>query len=356
MAHYPEADDQASAALHAARQAGHEVLVGFACDALGFARALHHGDRVGMEEICEAREVLLELGDTVAAAWPTMHVGTVHRRHNRTEEAVAEYREAVRMTVGERDKLAAHNARVNLEYMLGLDGEPAAGARLLECEHSATTLSLAFVRHKAAFFRGCLDIRAGRQELGIATLKTVVAAQVELGHLSFLGRELLTQWDVAERLLAELADDSLVAATIDAIARHTDSRPALARAATLGEMHALAALTAAERWHTECEQTSLARSMLRLPFRRARERAAAMVTPEPCSPEDRIRATYDLTTREAQVLGLVARGLTNQEIQATLHVSPGTVKTHVNHIFRKLEVTDRVAAVLRYTQAAEGAS
>jgi DNA-binding NarL/FixJ family response regulator len=37
-------------------------------------------------------------------------------------------------------------------------------------------------------------------------------------------------------------------------------------------------------------------------------------------------------------------------------LSRGTVKTHVNHIFRKLEVTDRVAAVLRYTQTVETAS
>ncbi len=203
-------------------------------------------------------------------------------------------------------------------------------------ENRALTLSLEFVRHKAAFFRGCLDIREGREELGIATLNTAVAAQIELGHLSFLGRELLTQWDVAERLLGELAGDSVVAATIDAIARHTDSRPALARAATLGETQALAALTAAERWHTEREQASLARSMLRLPFRRARERAAAMLTPSPSSPDDRVRLAFDLTAREAQVLRLMARGLQNQDIEATLHVSHGTVKTHVNHIFRKL--------------------
>lgn len=213
-------------------------------------------------------------------------------------------------------------------------------------------MSLEFVRHKAAFFRGCLNLREGREEAGIPALADAVAAQVELGHLSFLGRELLTQWDVAERLLTELDGDSVVAATIDAIARHTDSRPALARAATLGETQALAALTAAERWHTEPEQASLARSMLRLPFRRARERAAASLAPTPRSPDDRVRLALDLTAREAQVLGLMARGLTNQEIEATLHVSPGTVKTHVNHIFRKLEVTDRVAAVLRHTQAA----
>ncbi len=263
------------------------------------------------------------------------------------------YRTAVLMTARERDSLARYNARVNLEFTAGLSGDRSSSAKLRDLERDAQALSLEFVRHKAAFFRGCLDLRGGREELGLSTLTAAVAAQIELGHLSFLGRELLTQWDVAERLLTELAGDSVVAATIDAIARHTDSRPALARAATLGETHALAALTAAERWHTEREQASLARSMLRLPFRRARERAAATLVPTPRSPDDRVRLALDLTAREVQVLGLMAHGLTNPEIEATLHLSQGTVKTHVNHIFRKLEVTDRVAAVLRYTQAAE---
>jgi ATP/maltotriose-dependent transcriptional regulator MalT len=248
---------------------------------------------------------------------------------------------------------AAYNARVNLEFTAALSGSATSCAKLQELERDAEALSLAFVRHKAAFFRGCLDVREGREEIGLAALVDAVAAQVNLGHLSFLGRELLTQWDIAERLLTELTDDGVVAATIDAVARHADSRPALARAARLGETHALAALTAAERWHTESDQASLARSMLRLPFRRARERAAATLAPTPRSSDDRVRLALDLTAREAQVLGLMARGLTNQEIEAALHVSPGTVKAHVNHIFRKLEVTDRVAAVLRYTQAAE---
>lgn len=52
-----------------------------------------------------------------------------------------------------------------------------------------------------------------------------------------------------------------------------------------------------------------------------------------------------LSTRELQVLELVAEGHSNKEIASELHVSPATVKTHLIHVFRKLDVNDRTAAV-----------
>jgi len=65
----------------------------------------------------------------------------------------------------------------------------------------------------------------------------------------------------------------------------------------------------------------------------------------PKSPDGHAAADV-LTSRERQVLVLIGQGLTNTEIAGELHIGEGTVKTHVNHLFTKLNLRDRAAAIV----------
>jgi two-component system nitrate/nitrite response regulator NarL len=67
--------------------------------------------------------------------------------------------------------------------------------------------------------------------------------------------------------------------------------------------------------------------------------------------EIRLRRDHDdrpvLTPREAQIIRLAAEGCSNAEIARQMHLSTATVKTHLQNVFEKLEVSDRAAAVAK---------
>ena len=79
------------------------------------------------------------------------------------------------------------------------------------------------------------------------------------------------------------------------------------------------------------------------------EFARHMSTSEADQPENEI--ANRLSKRELEILGLVARGLTNEEIRKRLFISLRTVKIHLNHIFNKLNVTNRTQAALLFVNA-----
>jgi two-component system NarL family response regulator len=68
---------------------------------------------------------------------------------------------------------------------------------------------------------------------------------------------------------------------------------------------------------------------------------AAVPAPTPSNP---------LSDTQLQILRLIAGGLSNREIADRVHLSPNTVKSHVQEIFRKLDVDNRVEAALKASQ------
>ncbi len=77
--------------------------------------------------------------------------------------------------------------------------------------------------------------------------------------------------------------------------------------------------------------------------RRLLEAFCRVVPPAPPAPPE---ALASLTERELQVLALVGRGLSNEEIASELFVADTTVRTHIRHILEKLRLRDRVQAVV----------
>jgi len=76
--------------------------------------------------------------------------------------------------------------------------------------------------------------------------------------------------------------------------------------------------------------------------RRVIDRMAQQPAPELADPAK----LQKLTAREREVLGLIARGLSNREIAAALVVEESTIRTHVKRILMKLDLRDRVQAVI----------
>ena len=68
---------------------------------------------------------------------------------------------------------------------------------------------------------------------------------------------------------------------------------------------------------------------------------------EPFDGNPQALATLGISPRELEVLELLAAGLANKEIAERLHVSPHTVKTHVERLYEKLDARRRTEAILK---------
>ncbi|MBK8010771.1 MAG: response regulator transcription factor [Deltaproteobacteria bacterium] len=84
-------------------------------------------------------------------------------------------------------------------------------------------------------------------------------------------------------------------------------------------------------------QPNLARALLRI--------IGKGVEQKDSQPEQMTTAATNLTERELEILQLIAKGLSNQEAAKVLGLSKATIRTHLEHIYEKLDVSNRVEAV-----------
>jgi len=69
-----------------------------------------------------------------------------------------------------------------------------------------------------------------------------------------------------------------------------------------------------------------------------------------------VQRRYELTPRERQIAELVCRGLRNGNIAGRLQIQPGTVKTHIRNIYRKVHVKSKISMLLRFVTDARALS
>jgi DNA-binding CsgD family transcriptional regulator len=158
---------------------------------------------------------------------------------------------------------------------------------------------------------------------------------LELGHINLIAQELGPRPELAVLILRRHRSNGLGPALVEALS-HYWRFPETAE--TLRQLCPSQVSTWIDHVSAGNEGT--------VPGRGDRSHA-----PWPASPSHSSAgssALDELTPREREVLELMAADRTNDEIAADLFIAIPTVKTHINHIRRKLDQTTRVGAVLEY--------
>ncbi len=330
------------------------------CERLGFGHLRHMFDESLVRLACAESDEALHVSEFERlAAWPqveqdafslsiTLHgLGTSLRHVGCLDESLSAYKraaETARAFVAPSPHLAAE---AGWHFVAGLvNGTTECAAGLADVEEQCTALDLAFVANQCVFFQAVLAMRRGDDSAALEALRRCLPAQLKLGHIDFLCQE-FAQWPrlatmaLADDKLADLKSD-----IIDALAHSPKSVPFLIELMGSDDLplQGLIIESCAQQ-----DPATVGLDLLKWVRKHGSARQLRSMRKALCL--DRGGGggvTADLTAREHQVLGLVAAGRRNTEIAAELYLSEKTVKTHINHIFTKLGVADRVQAVLYY--------
>jgi ATP/maltotriose-dependent transcriptional regulator MalT len=304
--------------------------------ALGlFDTAIDHFRRAGDHDALR--------GDAASRALVISHIGTAWRRQGELERASTAYDEAATVAAGAKNIYAQLTCASNRSYTEGLRGKPQASALLVPLREQAAEAGLGFVANKCAIFEAALAFAGAesREDAGLAT--STIPVMLEQGQHNFLASELCRHTNLTVETCRQSLHETWLPVLISCLAEHAGSGTALEQVADIDDDLALlvvdriAALLPSDGALTLLRRLGKSRSAA---VRHAARPLIRRKRPGGVMPQ--------LTESEGRVLELMSSGLRNADIASRLCLSPATVKTHVNRIFRKLEVTDRVGAVLCY--------
>ena len=326
LGEYDSAEDSLSRALQSANDLGHVLMLRMIEDSRACLTAAQGELRAALADLVSLGTGN-QHGDPWLQAFVLCHQGTILRRQGDLGACITPTRLASEMAERGNDPYLATNLSCNLvfsEALLGLDH----AGELKTIAEAAGRAGLAFVELKAKLFQAILAHTAGATTDAVALLEECLPRQLSLGHINLIAQELCPRPELASLVLRRHKSNGLGPPLIDALSRHWQFRAAAQTLRGLCASQVGTWIDLVEAGRQPSEQVSDPRS----------------TDPR----EVTVPALKDLTPRERQVLALMAQDRSNDEIAGDLFISLATVKTHVNHILRKLGQTKRVGAVLEY--------
>jgi DNA-binding CsgD family transcriptional regulator len=270
-----------------------------------------------------------------------MHQGTTMRRSGDTRGGLSTTQLAIEMVGPERDPYLAFNAQANLAVSQGLLGAERRPALKRVCSLAAAA-GVSFVELKALLFEAVLAGAEGEPSGASELLELCLPRQLALGHINLIAQELCPRPELASLVLRRHRSNGLGPALVEALSHHwrfSEFAPTLVE---LCPSQVKTWIDHIVRDRGSAEATE-----------RATRRHPRPLVPAPSTSD--ATAIDALTPREHEVLQLMARDRSNEEIAGDLFISLPTVKTHINHILRKLGQKKRVGAVLEYQRLTAGA-
>ncbi|MBN1631822.1 MAG: hypothetical protein JW990_18860 [Thermoleophilia bacterium] len=291
--------------------------------------ALGRGDwRGAVVKIREAQDLAVKAGDIEECFWAESTLGDLCRRNSNPQRALEHHRAA--LDIVDKNRLAVFE-RLNAMAAIGMDlailgREAEARASLEETARAARRWGLKGSLAPALFYLGWFHARAGREYDAARALNESMRIAEEHSHLHFFSQEAKVAMPVlalCDRFGAgRFVRDEIVPILPERLRVQFDE---LAKGKVYPTDEPLG------------------------PVRRRTARASAA---GPAETEQALQYSVErvesLTDRQREILKMIALGMPNKQIGASLYITEKTVKTHANNIFRRLGVNSRLQATLLF--------
>jgi ATP/maltotriose-dependent transcriptional regulator MalT len=324
---YTSAQQHVDKCLHLAGARGYSFIEASALltrAGIAFASGDYRG---GLSDARAAQRMAEKAGDAEELFWVEDMLGDFCRRQRGAKKALEHHRRAFAIA-GEShlslfERVRASAAIAIDQVALGKESDARASLEEVVAESRRWGLDSSLV--PALFYLGWVYARSGREHEAARSLTETFRVAAEHEQLHFLLQE--ARIAVPILALADRFDAGRVFIREQVVPRLSSRLQAYFRVLTEGETYPTDVSLGPP------QPAGVATSVLPL------------AQNEHMSPEE-VRGVESLTEREREVLKLIALGMSNKVIAGKMFITEKTVKTHANHVFRKLGVSSRVQAML----------